>query len=206
MGAQIYHSRAPPPTRLPQRAALAILRAPPSALLRHAHCLCTLVLLFAALVAPVAARAGEPAPFAQPRANLFTGGQPTARQLATFAADGVRTVIDLRAADEPRGYDEAAVAGTLELRYVALPIADTAALTAANAAALQRALAASEGAVLLHCASGNRVGALLALMAAEQEGISAETALDLGQRAGLKSLQPLVRERLGLGPAPRSTD
>jgi len=159
-----------------------------------------LVALLAALFALPLAHAAEPA-FAEPRTGLHTGGQPDERQLESFAAQGVRTVIDLRGADEARGYDEKAVAARLRLRYVGLPIAGAGALTAANAAALKQALAASDGPVLLHCASGNRVGALLALMASTREGMDAESALALGRRAGLKSLEPVVREKLGLPPA-----
>lgn len=135
--------------------------------------------------------------FAEPRAGLHTGGQPDAAQLRAFARAGGRVVIDLRAADEARGYDEAALARTLGLHYVSLPIAGAADLTPARASALHEALAAAHGPVLLHCASGNRVGALLALEAAQHEGLSAADALELGRRAGLKSLAPVVRERLG---------
>jgi uncharacterized protein (TIGR01244 family) len=137
--------------------------------------------------------------FAAPRAGLHTGGQPDAAQLRAFAHGGGRVVIDLRAAGEARGYDEAATARELGLHYVSLPIAGAADLTPANASALHDALAAARGPVLLHCASGNRAGALLALEAAQHEGLDAAAALELGRRAGLKSLEPAVRERLGLG-------
>ena len=53
-----------------------------------------------------------------------------------------------------------------------------------------------DGEVLLHCASGNRVGALLALAAVQVDGASPEAALTLGRAAGLKSLEPVVMERL----------
>lgn len=167
------------------------------------HFLSHLALLLAAAFVLNPAQ-GADSTFAQPRADLFTGGQPTALQLKQLAADGIRTVIDLRTADEPRGFDEARVSQELGLRYVSLPIADGSALTPANAAALKRALAASNGPVLLHCASSNRVGGLLALMAADQEGLPAQEALDLGKRSGLKSLEPIVRERLGLPSLPAS--
>ncbi|GAA0717663.1 beta-lactamase hydrolase domain-containing protein [Dokdonella soli] len=165
------------------------------------HSLRVLLMLLATLAVLPSAQADEHAPFAQPRAGLYTGGQPDAQQLEALATEGLRTVIDLRKPDETRGYDEVALAARLGLHYVAPPIADAAALTPANAAALKRALAAGEGPVLLHCASGNRVGALLALMAADQEGMPPQAALDLGKRAGLKSLEPVVRKQLGLEAA-----
>jgi uncharacterized protein (TIGR01244 family) len=116
--------------------------------------------------------------------------------LADFAAAGVGTVIDLRTASEDRGYDEAQAIRALGLRYVHLPVAGADGLSAANARALKQALDASSGEVLLHCASGNRVGALMALMANQEEGATPEQALALGKQAGLSSLEPQVRERL----------
>ncbi|HEY6940685.1 MAG TPA: sulfur transferase domain-containing protein [Dokdonella sp.] len=134
--------------------------------------------------------------YAQPRATLQVGGQPTADQLRAFAAGG-GVVIDLRGPDEARGYDEAALARQLGLRYVNVPVEGAADLTPANAQALHAALAAAGGPVLLHCASGNRAGALLALEAARYEGLDADAALALGRSAGMKSLEPAVRDRLG---------
>ncbi len=134
--------------------------------------------------------------FSQPRAGLYTGGQPTAEALETLSRQGVRTVIDLRAESEDRGFDEEAETGKLGLRYIRLPIANADDLTPANAAALGKILHESGDGVLLHCASGNRAGALLALMAAQQEQATPEQALDLGRRAGLKSLEPQVARKL----------
>jgi len=148
------------------------------------------------LAATATAHAGE---FARPRPGLHTGGQPTAQDLADLRAEGVATVIDLRGVDEDRGYDAAAEAQRLGLRYIAVPIAGKDDITPANAARLQQLLDQSEGDVLLHCASGNRVGALLAL-AAHQQGRSAEEALRIGRDAGLKSLEPVVVEQMEAQP------
>jgi uncharacterized protein (TIGR01244 family) len=145
------------------------------------------------LLAITPAWAGE---FPEPRPGLHTGGQPTEAELGEFARQGVKTVIDLRGADEDRGYDEAAAAQRLGLRYEALPINGAGDLTAANAARLKQLLESGGNNVLLHCASGNRVGALLALMAQQQEGASREQALELGKAAGMKSLAPVVEQQL----------
>ncbi len=134
--------------------------------------------------------------FTEPRPGLHTGGQPTAEQLADFSRQGVRTIIDLRAPGEDRGFDEAAVARQNGMRYERLPIAGADDLTAANAAALAKLLRDGGDDVLLHCASGNRVGALLALMAKQEEGASNEQALELGRRAGMRSLAPVVEQKL----------
>lgn len=140
------------------------------------------------------------ADFAQPRPGLHTGGQPSGEDLANLARQGVHTIIDLRGVDEARGLDESAEAERLGLRYVALTIAGKQDLTAANAAALHALLTQHQDGVLLHCASGNRVGALLALAAFQQQGLAPEAALQLGREAGLTSLEPFVVEQLGLQP------
>ena len=52
--------------------------------------------------------------------------------------------------------------------------------------------------VYLHCASSNRVGASWALYHAERRGVDPEEAVQMGIDAGLRSLEPVVREILGL--------
>ena len=155
--------------------------------------------LFALLGIAGLAHAGD---FTQPRAGLHTGGQPSLEQLDALPAQGVRTVIDLRADGEDRGYDEVAELQRRKLRYLRLPIAGAQDLTPANASALKRLLVDSGDGVLLHCASGNRVGGLLALMAAQEEQLPPAQALELGKQAGLKSLAPAVAEKLGLPATP----
>ncbi|WP_305806313.1 protein tyrosine phosphatase family protein [Stenotrophomonas sp. YIM B06876] len=157
-----------------------------------------LALLLVLTYAP--AFAAEPG-FAQPRPGLYTAGQPSAEQLGAAAQNGITTVIDLRQPDEDRGFDEAAATRQLGLRYVRLPIAGAAGITEDNARALQQLLAQEKGPVLLHCASGNRVGALLALLNGRVEGAGIEPALQLGRRAGLTSLEPVTRALLERGTA-----
>lgn len=151
--------------------------------------------LIAALLALALPAWSAALPFAQPRPQLYTAGQPSAAELQQAAAAGVTTLIDLRQPDEDRGFDETAAAERLGLRYVRIPVAGAAGLTPANAQALRTALAQSQGPVLLHCASGNRVGALLALMQAQQ-GASVEDALQFGRDAGMTSLDARTRALL----------
>lgn len=151
-------------------------------------------LLFASLFAMTAT--ATDAPPHQPRPDLYTAGQPSVQQLRQAAANGVTTVIDLRRPDERRGYDEATVAEQLGLRYVRLPIGGAADITEANVRTLDRILKQDSGKTLLHCASGNRVGALLALAHARVDGATTGQALQLGRDAGLTSLEPLVRAAL----------
>jgi uncharacterized protein (TIGR01244 family) len=133
--------------------------------------------------------------FRNPAKDLYTGGQPTAEQLQQAATAGITTVIDLRQPTEDRGFDETATAASLGLHYVRIPVGGAAGLTPAKVQALQAALAQANGPVLLHCASGNRVGALLALMKAQQ-GASTEQALQFGREAGMTSLEAQTRTLL----------
>jgi uncharacterized protein (TIGR01244 family) len=132
----------------------------------------------------------------QLRPDLITAGQPSAQQLRDAAAAGVTTVIDLRRPEEDRGYDEAALAAQLGLRYVRLPIAGAGDITQANARTLDRLLKQDDGKTLLHCASANRAGALLALIDVRINGAPLDAALAHGRVAGMTSLEPAVRAAL----------
>ncbi|KRA45305.1 sulfur transferase domain-containing protein [Pseudoxanthomonas sp. Root630] len=160
--------------------------------------LARVIALLALVLACFPLHAGD---FTEPRPGLHTGGQPTLDELKRLKDEGVRTVIDLRGPQEVRGYDEAGEVEALGMTYIALPISGKEDISAANAQALHALLQGREGKVLLHCASGNRVGALLALGAAQLDGLSADEALALGRSAGLKSLEPVVVEQLAT-PAP----
>ena len=131
--------------------------------------------------------------------GLYAGGQPTPDDLVRLAADGVRTVINLRAPGEPIDFDEAGEARRLGLRYITVPVAGPHDVTLDTVARFSRELdqARSHGAVLLHCASGNRVGALVALDEALIRGQPADAALATGRSAGLTSLEPMVAALLG---------
>lgn len=167
----------------------------PDAIARSAAALLRPLLVLAVTLLPMVAIASDPLPFAQPRPQLYSAGQPSAAQLQQAAAAGISTVIDLRQPDEDRGFDETAAAERLGLRYVRIPVAGAAGLDAANVRALRSALAQSNGPVLLHCASSNRAGALLALLQA-QDGASIEQALEFGRRAGMRSLEAPTRALL----------
>jgi uncharacterized protein (TIGR01244 family) len=110
----------------------------------------------------------------------YASGQPTVAHLAELAREGVRTVINLRTPDEPMEYDEAAEATRLGgLQYIALPIAGAADLDRERVRQFGLLLDAArrEGGVLIHCASSNRVGAMVALDEAFNRGGSLQAAL-----------------------------
>ena len=124
----------------------------------------------------------------------YAGGQPTAAQLAELALDGVRTVINLRGPAEIADYDEASEAARLGLRYVSLPVTGAADLDRERIRAFGRLLddARRAGGVLIHCATSNRVGAMVALDEVFNRGTALDAALERGRRAGLAALEPAV--------------
>lgn len=136
--------------------------------------------------------------FLKPTADIHAAGQPSADELAALARDGVRTVINLRAPSEPADFDEPRVAEGLGLRYVNVPVSGADDLTPETIARFSRELARArdDGAVLVHCASANRVGALLALDHGLTGGAPREEALALGRDGGMVSLEPVVDDLL----------
>lgn len=132
----------------------------------------------------------------EPRPGLYTGALADAAQLQRLVAAGLGTVIDLRTADEREADALEPLARRHGLRVQHLPVATAADLTLENAERLRQALDQAQGQVWLHCSDGDRSGALLALMAHFEEGLSRRHALALGRRAGLSSLETQVQLRL----------
>lgn len=130
--------------------------------------------------------------------GLYSAGQPTIEQLRSLARDGVRTIINLRSAHEPVPFDEPRAAAEIGLRYVSIPVVDAEALLAATIV-FARALdeARRHGDTLVHCASGNRVGAVVALDRGLIRRATSDEALAVGRRAGLAGLEPAVAKLLG---------
>ena len=136
---------------------------------------------------------------AQVDASLASAGQPSEEQFAKLAGAGYRSAISLRPATESGAGWEEARAAELGLRFVRIPIAGADDLTEENARALDQALrAAGDEKTLVYCASGNRVGGLLALRAHFVQGMKPDEALAYGMKAGLTRAEPTVREKLGL--------
>ncbi len=136
----------------------------------------------------------------QPAPTVWVGGQPTAADLAQMRARGVTMVVNLRSDKETAAspYDERRAAEALGMRYETVPVAGAPGVTFANAGALARLLAeAGSDPVLLHCKSGNRVGALAALIAVA-EGQDRTEALARGRRYGLTKLEPAVADVIDL--------
>lgn len=127
----------------------------------------------------------------------LSAGPPTAEQLAAFASIGGEVVINLQSFEELKNTPEASWAATSNLDYFHIPIAGGDDLTRETVAQFDQIVTANEGRqMLMHCGSGNRVGAMIALRAAWHQGATAEEALALGEEYGLASLKPRVRSLL----------
>ena len=135
----------------------------------------------------------------QPGEGLLSGGQPSLEQLAAARDLGFRTVVNLRTEKEPGARREEVEA--LGLAYVELPIAGAADLDAESARAFAALLERAERPAIVHCGSGNRVGALFALKAYHVDGLEPDEAFAVGRDSGLTRLAGAVREHLELAAA-----
>lgn len=124
--------------------------------------------------------------------GLLLGGQPTLEQLEQARSLGYTTVVNLRPAAE--GGPSAREVEALGFAFHRLPIAGAQDLTEENARALAAILEAADGPTIVHCASGNRVGALLALEAYYVDGLDGDAAVQLGLDTGMTRLEPAVRD------------
>lgn len=132
-----------------------------------------------------------------PADGIVSAGRIDAEDMGKLQSAGIRHVIDLSVDAETPDFDEAAAVRGSGMTYENLPIRGPSDLTKDNVAAFDRLLKEARHPVLIHCGSGNRVGAMAALRAAWIEGKSVEDAVAIGKSFGLTMLEPAVRERLG---------
>ena len=124
------------------------------------------------------------------------GGQPSQEAFKTLASEGFKSIINMRA--EPAPFDEQTLSKELEVRYHHLPIAGALGITNSNADALYLLLQDPENLpAIIHCASGNRVGALFAIMGARHYGMDADAAVAFGTATGMTRLKSVVKIKLG---------
>lgn len=148
---------------------------------------------------PAPVWSGHPA--ASPLPGIWVGGRLNPEDVARLEHAGVRQVLDLTRDSETPGFDEAAAVEEAGLAYANLAIGGAADLTRANVLAFDRLVSSAERPLLVHCASGNRVGAMAALRAAWLQGKSEDEAVEIGRAWGLKGLEGEVRQRIA-APGP----
>jgi uncharacterized protein (TIGR01244 family) len=131
-----------------------------------------------------------------PEDRVVTAAQPSEAQIRELAAAGFTTIVNLRT-DAEMTFDQRALVESLGMDYHSIPVGSAGDVSADGARRLDEILDAAGGPVLVHCASANRAGALIAVRAALIEGMDADAALEKGRAAGLTSLEPRVREVIG---------
>jgi uncharacterized protein (TIGR01244 family) len=122
----------------------------------------------------------------EPAPDRYSGGLPQIGGLSELARAGMRTLIDLRPSSEWSTVDWQASVKGAGLVFLHLPVDGIDDLDRPRLEQFWRywrddALCPA----LFHCASGNRVGAALALAAHRIDGQSLESSLALGEAAGL---------------------
>lgn len=115
-------------------------------------------------------------------------------EVSALREQGVQVVISLLPAEEET-FDEQRSVEAAGMRFIRIAVAGTGDLTREKVQAFDQALSeAGQRQTLIHCASGNRVGALMALRAAWIEGKPADQALAEGRASGLTRLSGTVSE------------
>lgn len=130
-----------------------------------------------------------------PVPGVATGGQPAAAHLQALAKGGFHTVLDLRTSEEARGFDEPVTAKRAGLRYESVPFMP-ATLGDAQFDRVREVLRRTDGrGVFVHCASANRVGAVMVPWLVLDRGWTLDRALALAKTNGLRSPEMEAKAR-----------
>jgi uncharacterized protein (TIGR01244 family) len=113
--------------------------------------------------------------------DMFVGGQPTEKALRELKTKGLTTVVNLRTPEEMArvGFDEAALAKELGLKYVYIPMRGTAEYPYGpkQLDTFAAAMAAADGKVLLHCTIAWRASHLWAAYLIRERNVPVADAL-----------------------------
>jgi uncharacterized protein (TIGR01244 family) len=140
-----------------------------------------------AVVAQLEAIDGGEAQPAHKSGKYYLAGQPAEGEFADWKAKGVRTVISLRTPGEI-DWDEKAAVEAQGMKFVSIPFRGADTLGDAQIEAALKELAdESNGPILLHCGSSNRVGAIWYAHRIRHDGLTPEAALAEAKQAGLRS-------------------
>ena len=123
----------------------------------------------------------------QPLEYVATAGQPEEEHLRRLAEAGYKTVVDLRASEEDRGFDEPEVVRQAGMEYVNIPVGHETIEDETFERFRQLMKDPERRPVLVHCSSANRVGALLIPYLVLDEGKSAGEAEEMASEVGLRS-------------------
>ncbi len=135
-------------------------------------------------------------PYFRPDENTIVCGALDDEKVAALAAAGVELVLNLQPDDE-LSFDERAAVERAGMHYEQLPISGTQDLKQLKILAFDNILRQYHGKkTAMHCGSGNRVGAAMALRAGWLRGRKMDTAMERGRSHGLTKLAEEVHNRL----------
>ena len=121
--------------------------------------------------------------------DMFVGGQPTEKALRDLRAKGVTTIVNLRMPQEMGqvGFDEAALARELGIRYVHIPMNGTPENPFGPEAldTFAAAMASADGKVLLHCTIAWRASHLWGAYLIRDRNVPVATALSQARQINL---------------------
>jgi protein tyrosine phosphatase (PTP) superfamily phosphohydrolase (DUF442 family) len=125
--------------------------------------------------------------------QFITGGQPSENDLVVLSKSGVKTIINLRVNNEFDDFDEKAEVEALGMNYITIPILGASGINNENLKLFSAAIDNKEQ-TFIHCASGNRVGAMFALDAYFNHEKSLKEAISIGKKSGLTRLESTVKK------------
>ncbi|MBZ4330153.1 sulfur transferase domain-containing protein [Corallococcus interemptor] len=115
--------------------------------------------------------------------------QPTRERVEALAAEGFRSLVNLRTSEEVGQAlspdEEGAVARQHGLQYLHMPVSPSNLGTEA-ARRFDEAVARLPAPTLVHCASGRRAGLLTLTQVARAEGLSGDDAVARAERLGIE--------------------
>ena len=121
--------------------------------------------------------------------DMFIAGQPTEKALRDLRAKGVTTIVNLRMPEEMSrvGFDEAALAKELGIRYVHIPMRGTPEnpYGPKQLDTFAEAMASADGKVLLHCTVAWRASHLWAAYLIRERKVPVATALEQTRQINL---------------------
>jgi len=121
--------------------------------------------------------------------DMFIAGQPTEKAIRDLRAKGVTTIVNLRMPQEMArvGFDEAALAKELGIRYVYIPMSGTPENPFGPKAldTFAAAMGSADGKVLLHCTIAWRASHLWAAYLIRERNVPVATALSQARQINL---------------------
>jgi uncharacterized protein (TIGR01244 family) len=121
--------------------------------------------------------------------DMFIGGQPTEKALRELRAKGVTTIVNLRMPEEMArvGFDEAALAKELGMRYVHIPMRGSPEnpYGPKQLDSFAAAMTSADGKVLLHCTVAWRASHLWAAYLIRERKVPAATAVAQARQINL---------------------